>query len=73
MADTTTTTRQGDMWDILSKRLYGTEVLMHVLIKANLSHRKTVIFPAGVVLNVPEVSEAEIQYADNLPPWKTGG
>lgn len=65
----TVTTRQGDTFDILSKRLYGDEHYMHVLINANIQHRKTVIFPYGVVLNVPEVDTTAADTID-LPPWK---
>lgn len=52
----TTTTRQGDTWDILSKRLYGNEHYMEKLIEANLEHRKTVVFSYGTVINVPDIA-----------------
>lgn len=69
----TITTIQGDTWDILSKRQYGDENFIDVLIKANIKHRKTVIFPSGVTLNAPEISTEEIE-ENGLPPWKrTGG
>jgi phage tail protein X len=70
----TITTRQGDTWDILAKRAYGNELFMDVLIKANINHRKTVIFPAGVVLELPEIDTTSTEYEANLPVWKrTGG
>lgn len=70
----TITTRQGDTWDILAKRAYGNELFMDVLIKANIFERKTVIFPAGVVLEVPEIDTTSMEYETNLPVWKrTGG
>lgn len=70
----TITTVSGDTWDILSKKAYGTEMFMDVLMRANITHRKAVIFPAGVVLTVPAVDTAAIENATNLPPWKaTGG
>lgn len=65
----TVTTRQGDTWDILAKRLYDNEFYMDDLIQANFKHRNTVIFGAGVVLNAPELETAE-KDADSLPPWK---
>ena len=43
-------TVQGDTWDIISKKIYGTELQMHVLIVANPAARDVVIFPAGVEL-----------------------
>lgn len=66
------TTISGDTWDILAKRQYGNENYMDVLINANLSHRKTVIFPAGIVLNAPDIDEEDLVY-DDLPPWKREG
>ena len=70
----TYTTTQGDTWDIISKKIYGNELFMDVLIKANINQRKTVIFPYGVVLNVPDIDTASSEYEANLPVWKrTGG
>lgn len=66
----TVTTVQGDMWDIIAKKQYGDELHMDKLIKANIQHRNTVIFPAGVVLNVPEIDTTSADYEMNLPPWK---
>lgn len=67
-------TISGDTWDILSKRTYGDERFMDVLIRANITHRKAGIFPAGVVLTVPDIDTSVIENATNLPPWKaTGG
>ena len=70
----TITTVSGDTWDILSKKAYGTEMFMDVLMRANITHRKAVVFPAGVVLTVPAIDGATIENQTNLPPWKrTGG
>lgn len=62
-----------DTWDVIAKKLYGTEVLMDRLIRANLEHRKTVFFSAGVVLKVPDVDTGSAELVENLPPWKRGG
>ena len=59
-----------DTWDIIAKRVYGSEALMDQLIRANLQHRKTVFFSAGVVLNVPDIDTDSMEFAENLPPWK---
>lgn len=69
----TYTTVSLDTWDVIAKKLYGTEVLMDRLIRANLEHRKTVFFSAGVVLKVPDVDTGSAELAENLPPWKRGG
>lgn len=59
-----------DTWDIIAKQVYGSEALMDQLIRANLQHRKTVFFSAGVVLNVPDIDTESAEFAENLPPWK---
>ncbi len=67
-------TISGDTWDILSKRAYGDERFMDVLMRANITHRKAAIFRAGVVLSVPDIDTSIIENQTNLPPWKrTGG
>lgn len=67
---TTYTTTQGDTWDIIAKKVYGEELLLDVLIEANIKHRQTVIFSAGIKLNVPEIDTEETDL--NLPIWKRG-
>lgn len=67
---TTTTTKQGDTWDILAKTLYGSEMYMDILINANIAHRKTVIFHAGVKLNVPDIDTDAVTVDEDLPIWK---
>lgn len=67
---TTTVTRMGETWDMISKRVYGDEHYMSMLIDANVAHRDIVRFPRGVVLNVPGLDADAAAYGDNLPPWK---
>lgn len=62
-------TAQGDTWDLIALRVYGSERYMTVLIEANPEHQETVIFPAGVRLKVPEVT---VPIPSTLPPWKRG-
>ncbi len=62
-----TSTIQGDTWDRLAKRVYGDELLCDVLMQASPVHLNTVIFPAGVVLVVPE-TEKSVRSAP--PPWR---
>lgn len=64
------TTKSQDTWDVISKRVYGSELFMDRLIAANLSHRKVVFFSDGVVLNVPEIDTTSDVFEKNLPPWK---
>lgn len=67
MADTYTTI-QGDTWDGISYKLYGTERRMGDLIVANWSYLDTLVFSAGVTLNIPEDEESTL---DNQPFWRS--
>ncbi len=62
-----TSTIQGDTWDRIAKRVYGDELLCDVLMQANLVYLNTAIFPAGVVLVVPETAKS-VRSAP--PPWR---
>ena len=63
----TYTTIQGDCWDGIAKRLYGTEAAMNVLLEANRGYNDITVFSAGVVLTVPEY---EAPRTNLLPPWR---
>nr|DAM69346.1 MAG TPA: baseplate wedge protein [Caudoviricetes sp.] len=63
----TYTTIQGDMWDGIAKRMYGTERAINILLEANQQHNNTVIFSAGVVLTVPDYEPPRVEL---LPPWR---
>jgi phage tail protein X len=65
----TYTTISGDTWDIVAYRAYGNEMYTDTLIKANIEHKDTYIFPAGVVLTLPEI---DLSVSESLPPWKQG-
>jgi len=60
------TTIQGQTWDMISKEVYGTELNAGRLMEANPKQLGVFIFPAGIVLNTPEIEEQE----SNLPPWR---
>lgn len=68
MVDTYRTV-QGDTWDIISKKQYGSEKYVNSLIAENWPQRLTMIFKAGVDIVVPEITVEE-QASQNLPPWK---
>jgi len=63
------TTIQGDTWDIISKRVTGSEMYAADFITLNYHHQNTVIFGAGVVLQVPVITRQQ-QNEINLPPWR---
>lgn len=62
------TTIQGDMWDLISYKVYGDERFMDVLIAANPAYNKILVFSDGIVLDTPEVETRK--NPDDLPPWK---
>lgn len=63
----TYTTAQGDMWDSIAHVQLGDTAYMDKLIQANLAYREYYIFPAGIVLTLPEITK---KASDTLPPWK---
>lgn len=69
MLNNTYTTVSGDTWDIVAYKVYGNEMYMDTLIKANIEYKDTYIFPTGVVLTLPEI---ELTVSESLPPWKQG-
>lgn len=63
----TYTTKQGDCWDSVAFKVLGNESYMSQLIDANKRYREIYIFPAGVVLTIPEIAEDTVSAA---PPWR---
>ena len=64
----TYTTIQGDAWDVIALRVYGTESAAGYLMQANLPYLDTFIFSAGEVLQTPDLPEQE---DTALPSWRT--
>lgn len=63
----TTTTKLGDTFDLVAHRELGSCRHTEKLINANRQHVDTIIFKAGVKLELPDVTnERKIK----LPPWK---
>jgi phage tail protein X len=61
-------TVQGDTWDTIALRAYGSTAHMDKLIMANPGARLMAIFPAGIEITVPEIDTT--QAAETQPPWK---
>ena len=68
MADTYTT-RQGDAWDAIAFRVYGSEKYTGWLMENNHPHLDTFVFDAGVVLQTPPVPAANRN--TTAPIWRT--
>lgn len=64
----TYTTAQGDMWDSIAYTQLGGTAYTGELICANAQYRNFYIFPAGIVLVLPEIRTAAA--SPLLPPWK---
>lgn len=62
------TTISGDTWDIIAKKVYGSEHQMHVLIQENFKQRSVAVFGAGVVISVPPLPVTQDQ--TDVPPWR---
>jgi hypothetical protein len=66
----TYTTISGDMWDSIAYKAMGSELYRSRLMKANTAHRFRYVFPADVVLAIPDKDEKVLA---GLPPWKKAG
>lgn len=67
----TYTTISGDTWDMIAYRVYRNELWADRLMLANTQHLEYMVFPAGIVLNVPEedaYTDAEI--SGTAPEWR---
>lgn len=62
------TTVQGDTWDSIAYKVYGSgnEILAGELMKCNWDLLDYFVFPAGLEVQIPE----QVQKADDLPPWR---
>ena len=61
-------TVQGDMWDEIAYKIYGSVKYVGALLLANPDYITIFRFPAGITLKCPDVSE-EVS-SSSLPPWK---
>ncbi len=59
-------TIQGDTWDLIAYKLWGSEYLLPLLLEANPKHRHTLFFSGDVVLNVPVIDTA---IYNERPSW----
>lgn len=62
------TTAQGDTWDLISYKIYGTETYAGNIMAENFEMLDTIVFDAGTSLNVPVIDSAST--ADTFPDWR---
>lgn len=60
-------TIQGDTWDWIAKKVYGNEKRLDVLMENNQDLLDILIFPAGVILQIPEELP---ESAEDVPAWR---
>ncbi len=60
-------TIQGDMWDSIAYRLYGSEKYVGILMQANVELLDIFIFGAGTVLTIPEL---DVEEETEMPSWR---
>lgn len=63
------TTVQGDTWDSIAYKLYGSEKYMKNLIEANWPLLESLVFSSGTVLLIPELPE---EPDESMPFWRNG-
>lgn len=63
-------TIQGDTWDIVAKKVLGSEMYLTDLMRANPQYQEYVIFPAGIELIIPEIELESRESEEMLPPWR---
>ncbi len=62
-------TVQGDVWDAIAYRELGSETYTDKLMALNFEHTGYAVLPAGLTLQLPEISPAQTANL-NLPPWR---
>ena len=63
------TTKQGDRWDLIAWKAYGDTSRLKDIIAANPTVPIWAVLPAGLQMQIPVISQAELD-TTNLPPWK---
>lgn len=52
------TTSQGETWDLIAYKLWGSEYLLPLLLESNQKYRHVIIFSGGIDLIVPSIDTA---------------
>lgn len=63
-------TSQGDTWDFIAYKIFGSESYMQQLIEANFDLLDMLIFPANVKINVPKIG-IDISNDIDQPSWRS--
>ncbi|MFA9464041.1 MAG: tail protein X [Velocimicrobium sp.] len=60
-------TSQGDTWDMISYKVYGSEKYVGLLMQNNFELLDIFQFSSGVEVYIPEITEDDTQ---DLPNWR---
>lgn len=60
-------TEQGDTWDKISFKVYGSSKYIGLLMESNYNFIDIFIFSAGYEVNIPELSEEQME---DIPEWR---
>lgn len=60
-------TREGERWDQLAHRYYGSALAYERIIAANPHVALTAILPSGLTLSIPVIELEDL--SEELPPW----
>ena len=67
----TYTTISGDTWDMIAYRVYRNELWADKLMQANAEYLEYMVFPAGIVLNIPEeAAYTDVETSGIVPEWR---
>lgn len=64
---TTYVTSQGDCWDSIAKKVYGSEKHADYLMQNNIILLDTLVFPGNVYIDIPDLTQAQIE---TYPAWR---
>lgn len=70
MAARTYTTVSGQTWDQIAYEVYGDEHLCDAIMDANRELLEYFVFPAGIVLQIPDQESMATTVSDNYPEWR---
>lgn len=70
MANTAYVTNQGDRWDSIAQKAYGDATMFNDIVSANPFVPNTLVFEAGIKLQIPIIETENTSIVDLLPPWK---
>ncbi len=60
-------TVQGQAWDQVALKRYGSEKQMGVLLPANVDEIDALFFEGGISIEIPEVKPLRVK---SIPPWE---